>query len=244
MSKAASSLPIAIYSERNKRQTLIKTEKNRHKSTVIFPLNQSSINHQPRQQFNRQNRSLSKLKKSDSISKLVPLDCSWTFWYDKYIGPGKTVQEYHDALIVVGSFNSVQDFWRYQNHIPITNVKETSSLHLMKSGIRPLWEDSANVEGGNLSFRINKENLQDVWIHIALNIIGEQFSERLEAKDEICGLTMSMRKTEVVISLWNKNALLVDVAKFRAMVQEMIPKVPIANEIYRIHKTNHNFSPR
>eukprot|EP01103_Thecamoeba_quadrilineata_P016382 TRINITY_DN5462_c0_g1_i1.p1 TRINITY_DN5462_c0_g1~~TRINITY_DN5462_c0_g1_i1.p1 ORF type:complete len:244 (+),score=24.81 TRINITY_DN5462_c0_g1_i1:15-746(+) len=241
MSKAA--LPVAIFSERNKRrhqQSKIKSERTCHKSAS----QNRSLNYQPRHLYNNHNSQNKNKRKVESVPKPLLLECSWTFWYDKYIGPGKTPKEYNDALISVGTFNSVQDFWNYHNHIPITLVKETSSFHMMKSGVRPLWEDPANVEGGNLSFRIKKENLLYVWLHLALNVIGEQFSQKIEPKDEICGLTMSMRRTEVVISIWHKNAVLFVMDQFREMIQKAIPKVPIVNENYRIHQANNNFSPR
>ncbi len=36
------------------------------------------------------------------------LENGWAFWYDKYIGPGRTVEEYAAALHNLGGFGSVQ----------------------------------------------------------------------------------------------------------------------------------------
>ncbi len=42
------------------------------------------------------------------------LENGWAFWYDKYIGPGRTVEEYAAALHNLGGFGSVQVLHRDQ----------------------------------------------------------------------------------------------------------------------------------
>lgn len=52
-----------------------------------------------------------------------------------------------------------QDFWNcYNNLPPVEKLKPKSSYHLMKAGVRPLWEDPENERGGFWVLRIRKED--------------------------------------------------------------------------------------
>ena len=70
----------------------------------------------------------------------IPLENSWCWWYDKYIGPGKSPEEYAAAVKLLGTVSTVQEFWRWYNNLPpIDHIVPGSSLHLHKKGIKPLW---------------------------------------------------------------------------------------------------------
>jgi len=184
---------------------------------------------------------LQKQKKNNScgvidLQSQHDLENSWSYWYDKYIGPGKTAKEYSDAMHLVGTFDSIQGFWCWHNNIPIDLIPGGSSFHLMKSGIRPVWEDTANEDGGTLSFRVNKDSLIYVWMRLSIYVIGEQISTKLADNDDICGISMSMRKNEVVISVWNKKASLLDIKHFRSLIHDVLTGVVLEKESYRVHK--------
>ena len=69
----------------------------------------------------------------------VELENSWTFWHDKYIAAGNE-KEYKAALTQLVQFNTVQGFWSAFNNLPAPQRLEVkSSLHMMKTGIKPLW---------------------------------------------------------------------------------------------------------
>ncbi len=58
-------------------------------------------------------------------------------------------------------------------------------------------EDEANAGGGDLVLRLGKEAAAATWLHVALAAVGEQLSDGLRADDELCGITLSVRKNEV-----------------------------------------------
>ncbi|GER40413.1 eukaryotic translation initiation factor 4e type [Striga asiatica] len=117
----------------------------------------------------------------------------------------------------------VEGFWVCYCHLarPST-LPSPTDLHLFKDGIRPLWEDSANCNGGKWIIRFKKavsgrfwEDLVDnekceysvVTIlsparHAVLALIGNQ----LEYGDNICGAVLSIRFNEDILSVWNRNA--------------------------------------
>jgi len=181
-----------------------------------------------------------------NYQKPILLENTWSFWYDKYIGPGQSFQEYEAALHQLGSFSSIQDFWKWYNFMPpITQLPPRSSYHLMKHGIKPLWEDEANAEGGNLSIKVKKDISQEIWLYLVLSVVGEQLSMGLEEDDDICGLTVNMRKEEVVFSLWNKRAEVVNIDRFIKHLTSMIPNLIYASKpIYKVHKYEADFTPK
>jgi len=62
---------------------------------------------------------------------------------------GMNCQDYNSQLKPLGSFNTVQGFWRYWNNIvDPSRFPNDSNLRLFKRGIKPMWEDASNIHGG------------------------------------------------------------------------------------------------
>jgi translation initiation factor 4E len=75
-------------------------------------------------------------------------------------------------------------------------------FHLFKEGIKPLWEDDANRNGGKWMIRLRKGLASRFWEYLILAILGEQFM----VGDELCGAVVSVRFQEDIISVWNRTA--------------------------------------
>lgn len=75
-------------------------------------------------------------------------------------------------------------------------------IHLFKDGIKPMWEDEANKEGGKWIVRLRKGVAARAWENLILAMLGEQFM----VGEEICGAVVSIRYSEDIISVWNKTA--------------------------------------
>ena len=74
--------------------------------------------------------------------------------------------------------------------------------HVFREGIKPMWEDDANRDGGKWIVRVKKGVAARYWEGVILAIVGGQFN----VGDEICGAVLSVRYNEDIISLWNKSA--------------------------------------
>lgn len=176
------------------------------------------------------------------VDQPIPLENEWVFWFDRYLGPGLSVEQYEASLKPLGSFYTVQDFWKYYNNIPsVEQLGPRTSYHVMKKGIRPLWEDEHNIFGGNLSFKIPKNDTPEVWLRFLLALIGEQPSLVLKEGDEICGISVSVRKTESLISIWNKRAELIDIEKLESLIRLLISNVDFPKGSYRVHRNEDDF---
>ncbi|XP_066565894.1 eukaryotic translation initiation factor 4E type 2 isoform X2 [Amia ocellicauda] len=129
-----------------------------------------------------------------------PLQYNYTFWYSRRT-PGRPTssQSYEQNIKQIGSFASVEQFWRFYSHmVRPGDLTGHSDFHLFKEGIKPMWEDDANKSGGKWIIRLRKGLASRCWENLILAMLGEQFM----VGEEICGAVVS----EDIISIWNKTA--------------------------------------
>jgi len=182
----------------------------------------------------------------EGVEEPIYLDSPWTFWYDKYPGPGLTAEQYASAMRKIATVNTIQDFWGIYNNLPgLETIPNKSSYHLMKFESLPLWEDKANIDGGNFSFKIKRTDAEHVWVQMLARVVGEQFFDVLNDKDDVQGISVNMRAGgEAAIYFWNKNAKLVNTSRMITKIKEVLQGVDFMQEpSYRIHREEVNFKP-
>ncbi|KAG8216327.1 translation initiation factor eIF 4e-like domain-containing protein [Butyriboletus roseoflavus] len=113
-------------------------------------------------------------------------------------------EDYEAGLTVIGEFDTVESFCRYFNWLkPPSKLERNSNYHIFKSGIKPMWEDAANAQGGKwvLTMKNNPALLDRCWAWLAMALVGEE----LEDGDEICGAVVSLRSKVDRIQLWTRS---------------------------------------
>eukprot|EP00009_Paramoeba_aestuarina_P001242 CAMPEP_0201507482 /NCGR_PEP_ID=MMETSP0161_2-20130828/1135_1 /ASSEMBLY_ACC=CAM_ASM_000251 /TAXON_ID=180227 /ORGANISM="Neoparamoeba aestuarina, Strain SoJaBio B1-5/56/2" /LENGTH=270 /DNA_ID=CAMNT_0047901861 /DNA_START=76 /DNA_END=884 /DNA_ORIENTATION=+ len=143
-------------------------------------------------------QSLKKKKPKRKEGDPIPLEHCWTFWFDGKTNVGMQAQDWSKAQQCVGSFCSIQDFWRYWNNIEPWNFANNSNLRLFKQGIKPMWEDKSNVNGGRWVIQCGKEMSGVPLGRLVLGVIGEQFHE----SEKLCGVVFQVRAKFDLLSLW------------------------------------------
>uniref|UniRef100_A0A0K8TSA0 eIF-4F 25 kDa subunit n=1 Tax=Tabanus bromius TaxID=304241 RepID=A0A0K8TSA0_TABBR len=128
-----------------------------------------------------------------------PLQNTWTLWYLET----DRSKAWEDLQNEITSFETVEDFWSLYNHIKMASeIKPGSDYSLFKKGIRPMWEDEANIKGGRwvitLSRQFRKSDLDNIWLDVILCLIGEAF----EHSEHICGAVVNIRTKADKISIW------------------------------------------
>lgn len=162
----------------------------------------------PRNQPNTHSRSVKNVEKCYDMTEplidysqipptlLTYLNCSWCLWYTS--GPAKTAENFENCLIPVGSVSTAEAFWALYSHcIRPSALPRGTEYHLFRDGIRPMWEDPANVNGGTLMIRLKKNYLDYFWEALILAMIGERLGE------DICGAVAGKRFTDDHLSIWN-----------------------------------------
>uniref|UniRef100_A0A803MN63 mRNA cap-binding protein n=1 Tax=Chenopodium quinoa TaxID=63459 RepID=A0A803MN63_CHEQI len=154
----------------------------------------------------------------DLKAGLHPLRHKFVFWYTRRAPGVRTQTPYEESIKRLVDFSTVEGFWVCYCHFarPST-LPSPTDLHLFKDGIRPLWElvlsflltivvilykDSANCNGGKWIIRFKKAVSGRFWEDLVLALVGDQ----LDYGDNICGAVLSIRFSEDILSVWNRNA--------------------------------------
>ncbi|KAI0707539.1 translation initiation factor eIF 4e-like domain-containing protein [Cerioporus squamosus] len=134
-------------------------------------------------------------------------------------------EEYEAGLTVIGEFDTVESFCRYFNWLkPPSKLERNSNYHLFKSGIKPMWEDEANANGGKwvLTMKNNPQLLDRCWSWLAMALVGEDLDEG----DEICGAVVSLRSKVDRIQVWTRSKE--DVEKINGIARKMVKLLDIS----------------
>jgi len=134
-------------------------------------------------------------------------------------------EEYEAGLTVIGDFDTVESFCRYFNWLkPPSKLEKNSNYHLFKKGIKPMWEDEANANGGKwvLTMKNNPQLLDRCWNWLAMALVGEDMDEG----DEICGAVVSLRSKVDRIQLWTRSKD--DVEKINGIGRKMVKLLDVS----------------
>jgi translation initiation factor 4E len=111
-------------------------------------------------------------------------------------------QSWEAALKLLGVYTTVESFMSiFATLRRPSQLERNSNYHLFKSGIKPMWEDPANANGGKwvLTLRNTSGALLDrSWMWLVLALIGEE----LDDGDTITGAVVSTRAKGDRIALW------------------------------------------
>ncbi|ORY71601.1 translation initiation factor eIF 4e-like domain-containing protein [Pseudomassariella vexata] len=141
--------------------------------------------------------------------RALPTQHYWNYYFDRPPKEQKKTEDgsYQSSLEQLGSqIESIQDFWRHDNNLPLAQMQMRESIYLFKSGFKPIWEDRRNVLGGSWTFRAPKTVGPKLFSLIQAMAIGEQLQEVVEEGDTICGVGLSVRFNSHLISIWHRDA--------------------------------------
>jgi len=129
-----------------------------------------------------------------------PLQNMWSLWFYK----NDRSKSWEENLMEITTFDTVEDFWALYNHIEVVSkIPIGCDYALFKHGIKPMWEDSRNKQGGRWLINVNKAqrmtDLNNYWLEILLCMIGEAFDEH---SDDICGAVVQIRSKGDKLGLW------------------------------------------
>lgn len=123
----------------------------------------------------------------------LPHDTDWSVDSYKKI---KTVETIEDIIITY-------------NNIPDTMVTNCM-LFLMKEGVKPVWEDPSNREGGCFSYKVNNNVVEEVWRNLNYTLVGESITEERDLYEKITGLSLSPKKNFCIIKIWLSDCEITD----------------------------------
>ena len=100
------------------------------------------------------------------------LNNKFTFWLTFFNkSKDKQLEEFEDNLKPLGSFDSAEGFWSIYQHMKRPySLPRGSEFFLFKEGIRPMWEDPANVGGGRFFISVKRSMVANrIWENLLLS---------------------------------------------------------------------------
>ena len=146
---------------------------------------------------------------TDETVATHPLENSWTLWYDSKRTVKPDATSWEENLQTVQVLSNVEEFWAMLSIIKKPGQMELSSnYHFFKTGIKPMWEDPANVEGGkwviSLQAATDLYNLDGIWEELLMSLIGEYLDDDIVG-DQITGCVLGKRRNATKLAVWIKN---------------------------------------
>jgi Eukaryotic initiation factor 4E len=161
-------------------------------------------------------------RRSSSLHKAViarlrplPFQYIWSAWH------GKPADSSYSLNQLVEEVPDIAFFYRIFNNVPWESVKAKESIHFFRAGVKPLWEDPENVDGGCLVIKVRKGDSKAIraWEEICLMCCGGQVQAAvtkgvyvdaglikltIAERDHVLGMSYSPRLYWVHISIWTK----------------------------------------
>mmetsp|Transcript_15089 Transcript_15089/g.21829 ORF Transcript_15089/g.21829 Transcript_15089/m.21829 type:complete len:261 (+) Transcript_15089:87-869(+) len=150
----------------------------------------------------------------------------------------KAAHTYENSIKNISTVVTVEDFWNIYNYLVRPNdLPTTTDYHFFRQGVKPTWEDSANVRGGKWIVRLRKGLASRYWEELLLALIGGQFQGIPEG--EICGCVVSIRYSEDILGIWNKTANDRELTeRLREAIKKILQLPPHAPMEYKPHHTS------
>jgi len=116
------------------------------------------------------------------------------------------VHPYENSIKIIATIKTVEEFWScYDFLVRPNNLPTTTDYHFFREGIKPTWEDPNNAKGGKWIVRLRKGLASRYWEEVILALIGGAHFSSM-ADGEVCGAVVSIRYSEDIVSIWNRNA--------------------------------------
>uniref|UniRef100_A0A0K0FME9 EIF-4F 25 kDa subunit n=1 Tax=Strongyloides venezuelensis TaxID=75913 RepID=A0A0K0FME9_STRVS len=166
------------------------------------------------------------------LRRKFPMKNKWDLYYLK----DDKDMAWLERLMKVYTFDDLGEFIAFLNEAkPPSVLKNGSDYNLFKHGIKPLWEESDNVEGGRAVLTLDKsancEILDNMWKELMLALTSEHFAEY---NNSICGAVCNIRSKGSKISIWTRNAS--DEATNKAIAKQMVETILNAPGIDKYRK--------
>jgi len=139
----------------------------------------------------------------------MDLQHTWTLTHD----------EFFDNIKEIGSFHTVEGFWRLYNNIPsASKLPHRHNFRWFKTnGASYLAEDETNIGGGQWIVEIrSREMLDDAVLDILLAMIGQTLHGC------VCGMVVNVRNRADRVCIWTTKAETDEIQTLGNTIREII----------------------
>ena len=174
--------------------------------------------------------------------QMTSLNFEFCFWFSYFKEQRhKQAEDYENNIKKIGSFRTAEEFWGYYQHIRRPDsLPKCCEFLLFKSGIRPVWEDSANRGGGRFVLHIKRIFANKTWEDIII-----AFIITTKEQDHLNGVVINVRSWEVLLSLWMKPMETEEVRdKYRTWIRQSLGMTDNISIEYKQHPNPEEVKPK
>lgn len=158
----------------------------------------------------------------DNKPEFHKLKDNFCLWYHNPNDNGWALENYTKLIEI----KTIEEYWYYIGFIDDKLIC-FSMLFLMKNNIKPLWEDTPNINGGYISIKLSRDKTIEKWRLFCDYFVSGNYSE------DINGISITPKKNFNIIKIWfNKE---IDASQYK-----FPEELDIANKsfMFRNHKNN------
>jgi hypothetical protein len=128
------------------------------------------------------------------------------------------------------TLNTVEETIAVMESLPETLVKNCM-LFLMRTGIKPTWEDPRNRDGGCFSYKVSNKHVYNVWKELSYVLVGNTVSANNDFVANVSGITISPKKNFCIIKIWMASCGYQN----PAIITNEIMNLPSSGSIFKKH---------
>jgi hypothetical protein len=179
----------------------VKSKKN-NKIEETSPCQNENIENNENEEYYVLNKN--ELEKLGYFKKLYT---EWNLWYHHELNNWRV-----DGYRKIFHVKNIKEFWDLHNNIDCLGGISNQHFFLMRENVLPIWEDSANRNGGSWSIKLNDiSNVYNIWLKLAMLMVGENIikDEKLKQNKLVIGLSINLRNQNTcIIKIWNRDSSL------------------------------------
>eukprot|EP01062_Namystynia_karyoxenos_P060612 TRINITY_DN5228_c0_g1_i2.p1 TRINITY_DN5228_c0_g1~~TRINITY_DN5228_c0_g1_i2.p1 ORF type:complete len:673 (+),score=231.41 TRINITY_DN5228_c0_g1_i2:85-2019(+) len=137
---------------------------------------------------------------SDELSD-APLSAQWTIWFDRQPRrKGKSNQQ-EDCIVELGTVSTEREFGAYWESLRVEQLRDCCNLRIFRTGVKPLWEDPMNANGGKWVVRnVAPTRRSDMWGSLARGLIRDELVDC--STNTVSGVVLSKRDGGDSLQVW------------------------------------------
>ncbi len=183
---------------------------------------------------------------SNSVEK-TKLKSRYAFWYtiseDIYQIPPKTKidkSEYENQIKKIAEFETIEDFWAIFQHLrKPDSCRPGIEFQLFRYGVKPIWEDDNNKNGGKVTIKLRKDFTTIIWEEMIFALIGDVLPN--EVKEQINGIVVTSRKDFNTLQIWIKSCEKKTIDNIENCIRDLLQIPPeVTLEFKQFFKNNNS----
>eukprot|EP00457_Paulinella_chromatophora_P009902 gb/GEZN01009984.1/.p1 GENE.gb/GEZN01009984.1/~~gb/GEZN01009984.1/.p1 ORF type:complete len:267 (+),score=61.52 gb/GEZN01009984.1/:51-851(+) len=175
------------------------------------------------------------------------LTSQWSVYCDDGSFQGFKATSYEKQIMKLGEFSTVEDFWRLCTSVTETIKRlspEKFNVRVFKAGIKPMWEDPKNRNGGKWVWSCATELsvFLSTWKEAMSSVLGSAAGDASGLADSLCGVVLVGRRMRREVQIWVSNQPSEEErSKMKDMHQALCSQFKVGKLTFKSHQDTEKF---